>query len=118
MSAGGPPPQTAPGEVEAMPFPTLGVEGWPDLMHHKYVVRDGTSVWTGSTNWTDDSWSRQENVIVTVDSPELAADYTRNFGQLLSAERIAGTGFGDSSARNGARAWFTPRHGEDLSHRL
>ena len=46
--------------------------GIPDLMHHKYVVRDLTSVWTGSTNWTDDSWSREENVIAVLDSPALA----------------------------------------------
>ena len=44
--------------------PTKPIAGIPDLMHHKYVVRDGASVWTGSTNWTDDSWSREENVIV------------------------------------------------------
>ena len=33
-------------------------------MHHKYVVRDREAVWTGSANWTTDSWTRQENVVV------------------------------------------------------
>ena len=51
-------------------------------MHHKFVVRDGETVWTGSMNWTDDSWSRQENVIVVIDSPELAARFTKDFEQL------------------------------------
>ena len=32
------------------------IAGVPDLMHHKYVVRDGETVWTGSMNWTDDSF--------------------------------------------------------------
>src|SRR6266540_2360249 len=49
------------------------VNGDPDLMHHKYVVRDSESVWTGSANWTTDSWSREENVIVRVDAPAVAA---------------------------------------------
>ena len=31
------------------------VPGVPDLMHHKYVVRDGAAVLSGSTNWTNDS---------------------------------------------------------------
>ena len=52
-------------------------------MHHKYVVRDRKSVWTGSTNWTDDSWSRQENVIVTVDSAELAARFREELRRAL-----------------------------------
>ena len=30
----------------------LPIAGVPDLMHHKYMVRDGESVWTGSTNFT------------------------------------------------------------------
>ena len=70
-----PPPETNPDALEAQPFPTAAIPGVPDLMHHKYVVRDAASVWTGSTNWTADSWIREENVVVTVDSPQALADY-------------------------------------------
>ena len=63
-----PPPRTKPELIETMPFPTCGIPGIPDLMHHKYVVRDGESVWTGSMNWTTDSWSLQENVVVVADA--------------------------------------------------
>ncbi len=77
-----PPPETAPEAIEALPIATRGIAGVPDLMHHKFVVRDGDAVWTGSTNWTDDSWSRQENVIVTVDSLDVAYAYVLAFEQL------------------------------------
>src|SRR5690242_5498172 len=43
----------------------------PRLMHHKYVIRDGTALWTGSSNFTDDSWTLQENNLLRIDSPEL-----------------------------------------------
>ena len=36
-----PPPRTKPELLEALPFPTIGIPGIPDLMHHKYAVRDG-----------------------------------------------------------------------------
>ncbi len=85
-----PPPMTVPAFVEAFPFPTEGIPGIPDLMHHKYVVRDGAAVWTGSTNWTLDSWTREENVIVTVESPALAARYLEDFEQLWTTrQRLA-----------------------------
>ena len=61
-----PPPTTEHDLIESLPFETAAVPGWPDLMHHKYVVRDRDAVWSGSTNWTDDSWTREENVIVIV----------------------------------------------------
>jgi phosphatidylserine/phosphatidylglycerophosphate/cardiolipin synthase-like enzyme len=121
-SAGVPPPKTAPAEVEAMPFPTVGVEGWPDLMHHKYVVRDGASVWTGSTNWTDDSWSREENVIAVVDSTEIAARYAEDFAQLWARRSVQRSGRVKTEALPvgdvAVRTWFSPKRGERLAHRI
>jgi phosphatidylserine/phosphatidylglycerophosphate/cardiolipin synthase-like enzyme len=72
------------------------VPGIPDLMHHKYVVRDaGTpsaSVLTGSTNWTNDSWSREENVMFRVASGEIAADFAADFQQLWDKPVVADSG--------------------------
>jgi phosphatidylserine/phosphatidylglycerophosphate/cardiolipin synthase-like enzyme len=116
-----PPPETAPEAIESLPVPTRGVAGIPDLMHHKFVVRDGDAVWTGSTNWTDDSWSRQENVIVTVDSPQIAYGYTLSFNQLWESGKVAHTGSDPRpQSVDGAtvRGWFCPEHGEALSHRV
>ncbi len=117
-----PPPGTTPDAIEALPVPTRAVAGIPDLMHHKFVVRDGDAVWTGSTNWTDDSWTRQENLIVTIRSPEIAYAYTLAFEQLWERGEVEHTGEVDprpedvDSAR--VRAWFCPEHGEALSHRV
>jgi phosphatidylserine/phosphatidylglycerophosphate/cardiolipin synthase-like enzyme len=112
-----PPPRTDPAAVEALPFPTRAVPGVPDLMHHKYVVRDGSCVWTGSTNWTTDSWTREENVIVTVDSADVAARYLQDFEQLWQTQDVSKSGRvppGDG----GLRAWFCPGRGDRLAHRI
>ena len=68
------------------------IPGIPDLMHHKYVVRDGESVWTGSTNWTVDSWTLQENVIVVAVGAAGASRRVRAElrGALARARRRAG----------------------------
>jgi phosphatidylserine/phosphatidylglycerophosphate/cardiolipin synthase-like enzyme len=72
------------------------VSGVPDLMHHKYVVRDvGTpaaSVLTGSTNWTNDSWNREENLMFTVASGDVAGDYAENFQGLWDRPVVATSG--------------------------
>ena len=87
-----PPPKTEPSLVEALPFETAGIPGWPDLMHHKYVVRDRDAVWTGSTNWTDDSWTREENVIVVVESAGIAIRYQEDFAQLWKKRDVQASG--------------------------
>jgi phosphatidylserine/phosphatidylglycerophosphate/cardiolipin synthase-like enzyme len=117
-----PPPEMSPDAIERLPIETRGVAGIPDLMHHKFVVRDGRDVWTGSTNWTDDSWTRQENVIVRVlDAPELAAAFAITFDELWGRGQVAGTGAQPrpvtvSSAS--VRPWFCPAFGDALSHRV
>ncbi len=117
-----PPPRTKPELIEALPFDTRGVPGIPDLMHHKYVVRDGESVWTGSTNWTTDSWTIQENVVLTARVPELAAEFTQNFEELWQSGDVSDSGHREPRrlelGGRELRAWFTPGHGEELSHRI
>jgi phosphatidylserine/phosphatidylglycerophosphate/cardiolipin synthase-like enzyme len=118
-----PPPQADWWTIDALNIPTRGVPGVPDLMHHKYVIRDRTSVLTGSTNWTDDSWTREENVIVTIDSPALAARYAEDFEQLWEKRDVEKSGKVDPSPielDGGVRVspWFTPRHGSALAHRI
>lgn len=113
-----PPPRTDPDALEAQPFPTAAIPGVPDLMHHKYVVRDAATVWTGSMNWTADSWTREENVVVTVDSPAIAARYRDDFEQLWTTRIVAHSGKVDTSPADGMRAWFCPGRGEKLAHRI
>jgi phosphatidylserine/phosphatidylglycerophosphate/cardiolipin synthase-like enzyme len=113
-----PPPSTRRHVLEELGAELKGIPGWRDLMHHKYVVRDGDAVWTGSMNWTLDSWSRQENVIATLSSPAVAAAYARNFAQLWEAGRIGDSGNFDVPPADGMRPWFTPGRGRELSHRI
>jgi phosphatidylserine/phosphatidylglycerophosphate/cardiolipin synthase-like enzyme len=117
-----PPPSTRPEVLAQLGVPLRGIGGEPDLMHHKYVVRDATAVWTGSTNWTLDSWTREENVLVVVESAAVAADYTRDFEDLWTRGRVEGSGtrateavaVGDATVR----AWFCPGRGDALAHRI
>jgi phosphatidylserine/phosphatidylglycerophosphate/cardiolipin synthase-like enzyme len=113
-----PPPKTRQEEIEALPFAKRGVPGWPDLMHHKYVVRDGASVWTGSTNWTDDSWSREENVIAVVDSKAVARRFAEDFTQLWREQHVSRSGKVSSKSTHGVRVWFCPKRGSRLAHRI
>jgi phosphatidylserine/phosphatidylglycerophosphate/cardiolipin synthase-like enzyme len=117
-----PPPKTDPPLVEELPFETVGIPGVPDLMHHKYVVRDGRTTWTGSTNWTDDSWTREENVIVVVDSRGVAIRYEQDFGQLWNTRDVEKSGRVASDAIDvgsvPVRTWFLPKRGEKLAHRI
>ena len=117
-----PPPEPDVQLIESLGLPAKAIAGVPDLMHHKYVVRDDAVVLTGSTNWTDDSWSRQENVVVTVDSTELAEAFTLNFEELWGKGDVEHSGFVEPRpvAVDGlkVRPWFTPGYADALTHRI
>jgi phosphatidylserine/phosphatidylglycerophosphate/cardiolipin synthase-like enzyme len=117
-----PPPEAVPDLIEALPFETKAIPGIPDLMHHKYAVRDAAAVLTGSANWTEDSWSRQENVLAAVRSPHVASAYMQDFQQLWQSGQVAVSGNVEPEPVEigGAtvRAWFTPGRGTSLAHRI
>jgi phosphatidylserine/phosphatidylglycerophosphate/cardiolipin synthase-like enzyme len=83
-------------QLRSMGVAVKPVPGVPDLMHHKYVVCDAATpqaaVLTGSTNWTNDSWTREENVVVTATSAELASAYRQNFEELWQRPDVALSG--------------------------
>ncbi len=98
----------------------------PKLMHHKYVVRDGQSpsgtVWTGSTNFTDDSWMFQENNIIRIDSPDLCVYYETDFEELWAHGDIATTGVHDTGQVQLPNATvnvaFAPGEGRAIDHEI
>jgi len=108
--------------ISSLGVPARAVAGVPDLMHHKFVVRDREAVLSGSTNWTDDSWSRQENVLVTVGSEELAHAFTLDFEELWKDGDVERSGFVEPRPVEvdglRVRPWFTPGFADALTHRL
>jgi phosphatidylserine/phosphatidylglycerophosphate/cardiolipin synthase-like enzyme len=117
-----PPPEPDAQLIESLGVPARAVAGDPDLMHHKYAVRDGEAVWTGSMNWTDDSFSIQENVLATIVSPEVGWCYKTDFEQLWTTGDVARSGLVEPRPLDvggtEVRTWFTPGFGEALSARI
>jgi phosphatidylserine/phosphatidylglycerophosphate/cardiolipin synthase-like enzyme len=122
---GGIQPLTGPSLLQklAQAVPSEAIPGVPDLMHHKYVVRDASAVWTGSTNWTTDAWTRMENMVIVVPSVDIAAAYAHDFEQLWTKRHVDRTGTFDvtpitlvyEGAPMTMRAMFSPGRGRNIS---
>jgi phosphatidylserine/phosphatidylglycerophosphate/cardiolipin synthase-like enzyme len=113
-----PPPSTDPSILQNLGVPMKPIPGERDLMHHKYVIRDGHDVWTGSMNWTLDSWTRQENVIAVVSGDAgVGRAYQQDFEELWRTSEVDGTGDFDAPQAR-IRPWFCPGRGEDLSSQI
>ena len=114
-----PRPAEPPEYVDSLGLDVRPVTSIDALMHQKYVVVDAQAVWTGSLNWTDDAFTRQENCIVTVESGEVAAAYLRDFEELWRRREVEGSGDWDApwsrvrAAR--LRPIFCPGRGPELA---
>jgi phosphatidylserine/phosphatidylglycerophosphate/cardiolipin synthase-like enzyme len=77
--------------VQSLGYPWRRIAGMK-LMHSKFVLRDRQSIWTGSTNMTNDAFTLMENNILEIDSPALADYYAQDFEQLWEKENFENTG--------------------------
>jgi phosphatidylserine/phosphatidylglycerophosphate/cardiolipin synthase-like enzyme len=114
--------------IASLAVPVRPIAGVPALMHHKYVIRDAgapnASLWTGSANWTNDSWTREENVILRITSAALAGEYRRNFEELWSTGKVELTGkydlppvtLMDQRGPVKATVYFSPGRGKRMAH--
>ena len=52
------------------------------IQHNKFLVVDGQTVWTGSTNWTDTGFTLNANNSIVITDTILAAVYTTEFTEM------------------------------------
>ncbi|MNK46206.1 Phospholipase D precursor [compost metagenome] len=76
--------------LRAADIPVVGDER-SGFMHHKFMVLDGHTVWTGSTNLTPTSLYHHNNNALTIRSRELAATFSAEFERMFTDR-----GFGSS----------------------
>jgi phosphatidylserine/phosphatidylglycerophosphate/cardiolipin synthase-like enzyme len=56
------------------------------LMHNKFWIFDGQTVWTGSTNITQSGIFQQNNNTIVIHSPEVAAIYENEFQEMWNGQ--------------------------------
>lgn len=61
-------------------------DGRSALMHNKFIIFDGETVWTGSTNLTVNGNFRNNNNVIVLHSPQIAAIYEREFTEMWNGE--------------------------------
>lgn len=69
------------------------------LMHNKFWVFDGQTVWTGSTNATVNDTQANNNNVIVLHSPAVAAIYEREFQEMLAGQ------FGPRSPSTAPEQW-------------
>jgi phosphatidylserine/phosphatidylglycerophosphate/cardiolipin synthase-like enzyme len=57
-------------------------DGRSALMHNKFIIFDGQTVWTGSTNLTQNGNFRNNNNVIVIRSTKVAEMYEREFSEM------------------------------------
>jgi competence ComEA-like helix-hairpin-helix protein len=72
------------------PITTVGTPTLPkgDLLHHKFAVIDNQTVITGSHNWSDAANTGNDETLIVVESPTVAAHYVREFDRLYGDAKV------------------------------
>ena len=55
----------------------------PGIMNDKFIVVDHSQVWTGSVDYNVSGVFREYNAVIRISSPEIAADYTKEFDEMF-----------------------------------
>lgn len=99
------------------------------LMHNKFLIRDGVTLWTGSANFTVGGLERQDNNCLTLRDQGIIAQYGAIFTDLLSGEHNHTRRRSSREAAHllevsqGARpsvttAFFAPSEGEQIEQAI
>ncbi len=59
-----------------------------DKLHHKLAVIDGKTVITGSFNWSPSAAHQNDEVLLLIHSPQVAAHFTREMDRLWKGAEL------------------------------
>jgi len=70
----------------SQPLTTVGIPTLPsgDKLHHKFAVVDGTTVIVGSQNWSQAANETNDENLLVITNPTVAAHFRREFDRLYS----------------------------------
>lgn len=85
-------------EIEDAGIPVVGDQR-EGLMHNKFIVIDGQEVWTGSLNLTATATYNDNNNLIRLVSPHLAASYSREFEEMFTHGQFGPTSSADTPYR-------------------
>ncbi len=92
-----------PGRGQFARLQAAGIRVIPDtragLMHNKFWIFDQRTVWTGSMNVTVNDTQANNNNVIVLHAPEVAAIYEREFQEMLAGQ------FGPRSPSSVAEQW-------------
>jgi phosphatidylserine/phosphatidylglycerophosphate/cardiolipin synthase-like enzyme len=63
-----------------------------DKLHHKFAVIDGARVITGSFNWSPSAAHQNDETLLLIESPQLAAHFTREMDRLWRGAELGVNG--------------------------
>jgi phosphatidylserine/phosphatidylglycerophosphate/cardiolipin synthase-like enzyme len=72
--------------IESNPRVTIVDDARSSLMHHKFMIADGSHVWVGSGNMTYSSFCTDMNNAIVVDQAEIIAGYQAAFDQMFGGD--------------------------------
>lgn len=78
---------------------TVVADNRTGLMHNKFIIIDGETVWTGSMNITQNGLHLNNNNVIVLHAPEVAAMYESEFAEMLAGQ------FGPRSPSTPAEQW-------------
>lgn len=72
------------------PIKTVGIPLLPkgDLLHHKFAVLDRKQVITGSHNWSEAANYKNDETVLIIENPKVAAHYVREFERLYAGATL------------------------------
>lgn len=72
------------------PITTVGVPELPygDLLHHKFAVVDGHTTIAGSHNWSKAANTNNDETLLVINSPTVAAHFQREFDRFYTNARL------------------------------